>query len=76
MVNWKENNYPFRDFNEEITELWKLNGFDKKTTREWLEVGLKPIDYDFAEWLVKKIRNYSGKFLRKLRLRFFKKRAI
>jgi len=39
---------------KEITELWKLNGFDKKTTREWLEVGLKPIDYDFAEWLVKK----------------------
>ncbi|KLL05017.1 MAG: hypothetical protein MRERV_7c061 [Mycoplasmataceae bacterium RV_VA103A] len=54
MTNWQENKYPFKDFNEELTELWKLNNFDKRATREWLESGLKPSDYDFAEWLNKK----------------------
>lgn len=54
MTNWKENIYPFKDFNETTTELWKVNGFDKATVRKWLESGLQPLDYDFAEWLVKK----------------------
>lgn len=54
MTNWQEKNYPFKDFNEAKTELWKINGFDKGQTKNWLEAGLKSEDFDFAKWLVEK----------------------
>ncbi|MDR1670201.1 MAG: hypothetical protein LBR43_00545 [Spiroplasmataceae bacterium] len=53
-VNWKENIYLFKDFNHSLSKLWLLNGFDKLSTRKWLEVGLKTEDFDFAEWMKKK----------------------
>lgn len=54
MNNWYENKYPFQNFNEALTNLWILNNFSKVTTREWLEAGLQPNDYDLAKWLVEK----------------------
>lgn len=54
MANWYENIDPFQKFNPELTQLWILNEFDKKGAREWLEAGLQPDDYDFAEWLASK----------------------
>jgi hypothetical protein len=53
-LNWKENIYPFKGFNHPLSKLWFLNGFDKSSTHGWLEVGLKPEDFDFAEWMKKK----------------------
>jgi serine/threonine protein kinase len=51
MVNWKENNYPFKKFTEELTQEWMKHGFNKKETRDWLENGLQPSDANFAKWL-------------------------
>ncbi|KLL05028.1 MAG: hypothetical protein MRERV_7c083 [Mycoplasmataceae bacterium RV_VA103A] len=51
MVNWKENNYPFKNFTEELTQEWINAGFNKKEAREWLETGLQPSDAGFAQWL-------------------------
>jgi len=51
MVNWKENNYPFKKFTEKLTQEWINCGFTKKETREWLESGLQPSDASFTQWL-------------------------
>lgn len=52
--NWGLNGPPFTDFNEEITEQWKKAGgigFSLNTARDWLNIGLKAKDADFAYWL-------------------------
>lgn len=49
--NWKNHGSPFLDFNEEITQKWKDNNFNKEQTREWLDIGLLATDYDMAKWL-------------------------
>jgi len=50
-VNWKENNYPFKNFTEELTQEWINCGFNKKQTREWLEAELQPTEANLAKWL-------------------------
>ena len=61
MVNWKENNYPFKKFTEELTQEWINVGFNKRQTREWLEIGLQPTDANFAHWL-RSIKNKDSEW--------------
>ena len=49
--NWRNHGTPFLDFTEEITHEWTKLGFSKNTCKEWLDVGLKALDYDFAYYL-------------------------
>jgi len=63
MVNWKENNYPFKKFTEELAQEWINCGFNKKETREWLESGLKSNDAEFAKWLRNELKINSEQFL-------------
>ena len=51
MVNWKEHDNPFLDFTEEITQEWIEKGFDKEKTKEWLNIGLKVVDANYAWWI-------------------------
>ena len=51
MVNWKSHGVPFLDFSEEITQQWIRNGFSKNQTQDWLNIGLKASEADFAKWL-------------------------
>lgn len=78
--NWRDHGIPFNDFTEEITTEWNKLGFSKNTCQEWLEVGLKALDYDFAYWLELKgytpdwVKNHgSDKDLRKDYKKFLKK---
>ncbi|KLL03441.1 MAG: hypothetical protein MRERV_41c016 [Mycoplasmataceae bacterium RV_VA103A] len=78
--NWQEYGPPFLEFTEEITQEWTKLGFSKNTCKEWLEVGLKSLDYDFAyylelqgynpEWV---LNHGSDKDLRKDYKKFLKK---
>jgi hypothetical protein len=46
--NWKDVHI---DFTLELKKKWENNGFNKSQTKEWIDIGLNPNDYDFVEWL-------------------------
>ncbi|MCE8167813.1 MAG: HET domain-containing protein [Candidatus Moeniiplasma glomeromycotorum] len=57
MTNWKEHGNPFLDFTEEITQEWEEWGFNKKSCKEWLDIGMCASDSGYSWWLksVKKV---------------------
>ena len=62
--NWALNGPPFTDFTEELTEEWKKVGgigFSLNIARDWLNIGLKKEDYDFAYWL--ELNGYSPEWV-------------
>lgn len=63
MTNWKEHGWPFKDFNEEITQTWIDNGLTWQKAKEWLEAnGIKHHESDFILWLKnKKIETFNLK---------------
>ncbi|RHZ37764.1 hypothetical protein [endosymbiont GvMRE of Glomus versiforme] len=84
MINWQEHGNPFLDFTEEITQAWNKLGFGKNSCKEWLDIGLKALDYDYAYWLelkgynpewVLNYNNQNGINLRKDYEKFVKKQA-
>jgi hypothetical protein len=49
--NWQNHGNPFLGFTPKLTQAWKNKGFSKDNCQEWLNIGLKAKDYDFAKYL-------------------------
>ncbi|RHZ37400.1 hypothetical protein [endosymbiont GvMRE of Glomus versiforme] len=48
MENWKDIH---KDFEDQWGIEWKLRGFNKKQTKEWIDIGLEPIQSSHAQQL-------------------------
>jgi len=46
--DWKDIHF---EFTEELQKKWQNNGFNYQQTEEWIDIGLKPDDYQFATYL-------------------------
>lgn len=50
-TNWKDLGVPFENFTEELTYEWMRNRFSREECKEWLDIGIKVEDANFAKWL-------------------------
>jgi len=49
--NWKDLHFTFTP---ELQNNWENQGFTYHQTKEWIDIGLDPLDWNFCAWLVRK----------------------